>query len=78
MADSIRSLGCCGDDLKEGVELQDLGIDSIEIVELATMAWKRCGLGPRALDVRDVQTMGQLVNRLHDGLPEDPAAPEEA
>lgn len=46
----------------------DLGIDSIEMVELAAMLTQQCGMGSRRIDLDGVDTVGDLGELLERSL----------
>ncbi len=43
--------------------VDELGLDSIEHVELIGVAWERCGLDARIPTVGDIRTLRDLVDR---------------
>ena len=73
VTDCLRRF-CSGvDDIRPVDDLQDdLGIDSIEMVELAAMLSKQCGIGSRRIDLDGVATVGELGDRLERSLRTEP------
>ena len=61
---ALRRFGCDAREILPIHDLQDdLGIDSIEIVELAALICCEYGRPDVRLDVAGVRTVGDLVNR---------------
>jgi acyl carrier protein len=46
----------------------DLGIDSLEVVELGMIVCSRCGIASEQLDFRNVRTLGDLATRFAPSL----------
>jgi len=62
---SLRKLGCDVEELLPVHELHgDLGIDSTEMVELATLICTECGLKAKHIDLHVVKTIGDLVGHV--------------
>lgn len=43
--------------------LDELGLDSIEHVELISLGWERCGLATRVPVASDIRSLGDLIDR---------------
>jgi len=67
--ESLRPF-CTGDEpILAAQNLQtDLGLDSVEVVELTTLLAKRFGLSSRAIQLDDVVTVAELAERLEQNL----------
>ena len=61
----LKKLGCEVETVLPVQELQgSLGIDSTEMVELAALVHKECGMPLKPADLLSIQTVGDLVNRI--------------
>jgi acyl carrier protein len=67
--ESLRRFCGAVDNVRPGQDLQnDLGIDSVEIVELAALLAGRFGVGARDMSLEDVVTVADLTNRVERNL----------
>ncbi|WP_223642371.1 acyl carrier protein [Corallococcus sp. EGB] len=79
--EALHTLGYPPAAVKASTQLQDdLGIDSLETVELSAIVCQRLGLPPRvSADVRDVRTVADLAARirplLHEGRGDTESSP---
>lgn len=62
---ALKRLGCPVDRVIPVQELQgDLGIDSTEMVELAALVRSECGMALQPIDLRRIQTVADLTNKI--------------
>lgn len=62
---AIRALGCDAEEILPIHDLQmDLGIDSTELIELKELVVAKMGLEARALSIREVRTVGEMISEL--------------
>ena len=66
---AIRDLGC---DVKEILPVHnlqlDLGIDSTELIELAELVKTECGLQARTLNLKNIQTVDEMICQLEEAI----------
>jgi acyl carrier protein len=60
--DGLVELGTERDDLKREASLEDLDIDSLDLVELAQIVEDEYGVELRGDDVKDVKTVGEVID----------------
>jgi acyl carrier protein len=67
--ESLRHFCADADRFLPAQDLQtDLGLDSVEIVELTTLLAKRFGLSSRRIHLDDVLTVAELADRVEQNL----------
>jgi acyl carrier protein len=60
--DGLVELGTERDQLARGASLEDLDIDSLDLVELAQIVEDEFGVELRGDDVKDVKTVGEVID----------------
>jgi acyl carrier protein len=60
--DGLVELGTERDDLSRDATLESLDIDSLDLVELAQIVEDEYGVELRGDDVKDVKTVGQVID----------------
>jgi acyl carrier protein len=60
--DGLVELGTERDELSAEATLEDLDIDSLDLVELAQIVEDEFGVELRGDDVKDVKTVGEVIN----------------
>jgi acyl carrier protein len=60
--DGLVELGSERDELSREATLEDLDIDSLDLVELAQIVEDEFGVELRGDDVKDVKTVGQVID----------------
>ncbi len=60
--DGLVELGTERDELKREASLEDLDIDSLDLVELAQIVEDEFGVELRGDDVKDVKTVGEVID----------------
>jgi acyl carrier protein len=60
--DSLVELGTERDQLSREATLDDLGIDSLDLVELAQIVEEDFGVELRGDDVKDVKSVGEVID----------------
>jgi len=60
--DGMVELGTERDELSREATLEDLDVDSLDLVELAQIVEDEFGVELRGDDVKDVKTVGEVIN----------------
>ncbi|HSS31793.1 MAG TPA: phosphopantetheine-binding protein [Solirubrobacterales bacterium] len=60
--DGLVELGTERDQLSRGASLEDLDVDSLDLVELAQIVEDEFGVELRGDDVKDVKTVGEVID----------------
>ncbi len=60
--DGLVELGTERDELKREATLEDLDVDSLDLVELAQIVEDEFGVELRGDDVKDVKTVGEVID----------------
>ena len=60
--DGLVELGTERDELSREATLEDLDVDSLDLVELAQIVEDEFGVELRGDDVKDVKTVGQVID----------------
>lgn len=76
---AIKDLGCEAHQILPVHELHlDLGIDSTELIELTELVKTELGLQMTPINLKNVKTVGEMVEQLKRVVSEDTASPVNA